>query len=65
MNYLQEYRYRLPVIALGITASKKWTLTTRGLRIRGPEGFSFNELEYKSLRRFCKLRSVMNEFKHK
>ena len=52
-------------MALGITASKKWTLTTRGLRIRGPEGFSFNELEYKSLRRFCKLRSVMNEFKHK
>ena len=62
MNYLQEYRYRLPVIALGITASKKWTLTTRGLRIRGPEGFSFNELEYKSLRRFGKLRSVVNEF---
>lgn len=47
---------------LGIAASKKWTLTTRGLKIRGPKGFSFNELEHKSLRGFCKLRSVIDKF---
>ncbi|KAF3048398.1 hypothetical protein E8E12_011764 [Didymella heteroderae] len=48
----QEYRYGLPVIVLGITASEKWTLTARGLEIGGPKGFGFDNLEYKPLGKF-------------
>ncbi|KAK7397579.1 hypothetical protein QQX98_013054 [Neonectria punicea] len=58
----QEYRYGLPVIVLGITASEKWTSTARGLEIGGPKGFGFNELEYKPLGKFSKPRSVIDEF---
>ena len=58
----QEYRYGLPVIVLGITASEKWTSTARGLEIGGPKGFGFEELEYKPLGRFCKPRSVIDEY---
>ncbi|OLN83092.1 Hydantoin utilization protein A 4 [Colletotrichum chlorophyti] len=58
----QEYRYGLPVIVLGITASDKWTSTERGLEIGGPKGFGFNDLEYKPLGKFSKPRSVIDEF---
>ncbi|OAL00815.1 hypothetical protein IQ06DRAFT_316844 [Phaeosphaeriaceae sp. SRC1lsM3a] len=58
----QEYRYGLPVIVLGITASEKWTSTARGLEIGGPKGFGFDELEYKPLGKFSKPRSVIDEF---
>ncbi|KAF3000747.1 hypothetical protein E8E13_004180 [Curvularia kusanoi] len=58
----QEYRYGLPVIVLGITASERWTSTARGLEIGGPKGFGFNDLEYKPLGKFCKPRSVIDEF---
>ncbi|KAF4119405.1 N-methylhydantoinase A/oxoprolinase/acetone carboxylase, beta subunit [Geosmithia morbida] len=58
----QEYRYGLPVIVLGITASEKWTSTERGIEIGGPKGFGFNDLEYKALGTFSKPRSVIDEF---
>lgn len=58
----QEYRYGLPVVVLGITASEKWTSTPRGLEIGGPKGFGFDELEYKPLGTFSKPRSVIDEF---
>ncbi|KAM0557038.1 hypothetical protein ACHAPJ_005718 [Fusarium lateritium] len=58
----QEYRYGLPVIVLGITASEKWTSTPRGIEIGGPKGFGFDELEYKPLGKFSKPRSVIDEF---
>ncbi|KAF2033121.1 hypothetical protein EK21DRAFT_98439 [Setomelanomma holmii] len=58
----QDYRYGLPVIVLGITASEKWTSTARGLEIGGPKGFGFNNLKYKPLGRFSKPKSVIDEF---
>jgi DUF917 family protein len=58
----QEYRYGLPVVVLGITASEKWTSTARGLEIGGPKGFGFDDMEYKPLGKFCKPRSVIEEF---
>ncbi|KAH6869763.1 hypothetical protein B0T10DRAFT_593248 [Thelonectria olida] len=58
----QEYRYGLPVIVLGITASEKWTSTPRGIEIGGPKGFGFDDLEYKPLGKFTKPRSVIDEF---
>ncbi|KAM5370621.1 hypothetical protein ACJZ2D_008447 [Fusarium nematophilum] len=58
----QEYRYGLPVIVLGITASEKWTSTPRGIEIGGPKGFGFDDLEYKALGKFSKPRSVIDEF---
>jgi DUF917 family protein len=58
----QEYRYGLPVILLGITASEKWTSTSRGLDVGGPKGFGLNDLEYKPLGKFSKPRSVIDEF---
>ncbi|KAF5007701.1 hypothetical protein FDECE_5949 [Fusarium decemcellulare] len=58
----QEYRYGLPVVVLGITASEKWTSTPRGIEIGGPKGFGFNDLEYKPLGVFSKPRSVIDEF---
>ena len=58
----QEYRYGLPVVVLGITASEKWTSIQRGLEIGGPKGFGFNDLEYKPLGKFNKPRSVIDEF---
>ncbi|KAI9728803.1 MAG: hypothetical protein M1834_007189 [Cirrosporium novae-zelandiae] len=56
-----EYRYGLLVIVLGITASEKWTSTTRGIEIGGPKAFGF-DLEYKPLGRFQKPISVIDEF---
>jgi hypothetical protein len=47
---------------LGITASEEWTSTARSLETGGPEGFSFNDLEYKPLGRFSKSRSMIDEF---
>ncbi|CAI6094656.1 unnamed protein product [Clonostachys chloroleuca] len=58
----QEYRYGLPVVVIGITASDKWTSTARGIEIGGPKGFGFNDLEYKPLGKFSKPRSVIDEF---
>ncbi|KAH7305500.1 hypothetical protein B0I35DRAFT_400173 [Stachybotrys elegans] len=58
----QEYRYGLPVVVLGITASEKWTSTERGIEIGGPKGFGFDDLEYKPLGKFSKPRSVIDEF---
>ncbi|SPO05582.1 related to D-amino acid hydantoin hydrolase (hydantoinase) [Cephalotrichum gorgonifer] len=58
----QEYRYGLPVIVLGITASTQWTSTTRGLEIGGPKGFGFNDLGYKPLGKFSMPKSVIDEF---
>ena len=58
----QDYRYGLPVGVIGITASDKWTSTARGLEIGGPKGFGFDDLEYKPLGKFCKPRSVIDEY---
>ncbi|VUC20525.1 unnamed protein product [Clonostachys rosea] len=58
----QEYRYGLPVVVIGITASDKWTSTPRGIEIGGPKGFGFDDLEYKPLGVFSKPRSVIDEF---
>lgn len=58
----QDYRYGLPVSVIGITASEKWTATARGLEIGGPKGFGFDDLEYKPLGKFCKPRSVIDEY---
>jgi len=58
----QDYRYGLPVSVIGITASEKWTSTARGLEIGGPRGFGFDDLEYKPLGKFCKPRSVIDEY---
>lgn len=58
----QEYRYGLPVVVIGITASEKWTSTERGIEIGGPKGFGFNDLEYKALGKFSKPRSVIDEY---
>lgn len=61
----QEYRYGLPVIVLGITASERWTSTPRGLEIGGPKGFGFDSLEYKPLGKFSRPRSVIDEYETK
>lgn len=58
----QDYRYGLPVSVIGITASEKWTSTPRGLEIGGPKGFGFDGLDYKPLGKFCKPRSVIDEY---
>jgi N-methylhydantoinase A/oxoprolinase/acetone carboxylase beta subunit/DUF917 family protein len=58
----QDYRYGLPVVVIGITASEKWTSTQRGLEIGGPKGFGFNDLVYKPLGNFSKPRSVIEEY---
>lgn len=58
----QDYRYGLPVVVIGITASEKWTSTDRGLEIGGPKGFGFNDLEYKALGTFSKPVSVIDEY---
>ncbi|KAI6459082.1 hypothetical protein MCOR12_006223 [Pyricularia oryzae] len=58
----QDYRYGLPVLVIGITASEKWTSTARGIEIGGPKGFGFDDLEYKPLGKFSKPRSVIDEF---
>ncbi|KAI1073918.1 hypothetical protein F5B20DRAFT_565531 [Whalleya microplaca] len=58
----QEYRYGLLVVVIGITASEKWTSTTRGIEIGGPKGFGFNDLVYKPLGKFKKPKSVIEEF---
>ncbi|KAI1480300.1 DUF917-domain-containing protein [Daldinia eschscholtzii] len=56
-----EYRYGLLVIVLGITASERWT-SERGIEIGGPKGFGMEHLTYKSLGKFVKPRSVIDEF---
>ncbi|KAG9254169.1 uncharacterized protein F5Z01DRAFT_736979 [Emericellopsis atlantica] len=58
----QDYRYGLPVVVIGITASEKWTSTARGLEIGGPKGFGFHDLEYKPLGKFSKPASVIDEY---
>ena len=58
----QDYRYGLPVSVIGTTASEKWTSTARGIEIGGPKGFGFDELEYKPLGKFCKPRSVIDQY---
>lgn len=58
----QEYRYGLPVVVLGITASDKWTSTPRGIEIGGPKGFGFDHLHYKPLGKFQVPRSVIDEY---
>ncbi|KAI6780607.1 uncharacterized protein J7T54_008525 [Emericellopsis cladophorae] len=58
----QDYRYGLPVVVIGITASERWTSTARGLEIGGPKGFGFHDLEYKPLGKFSKPASVIDEY---
>jgi DUF917 family protein len=58
----QEYRYGLPVVVIGMTASDKWTSTPRGIEIGGPKGFGFDNLEYKALGKFHMPRSVIDEY---
>lgn len=58
----QDYRYGLPVVVLGITASEKWTSSQRGIEIGGPKGFGFDDFEYKPLGRFSKPQSVIDEY---
>ncbi|TEA17864.1 hypothetical protein C8034_v012022 [Colletotrichum sidae] len=57
---MQEYRYGLLVVVLGITASEKWTSTARGIEIGGPKGFGMDDLEYVPLGKFTKPRSVID-----
>ncbi|RYP13481.1 hypothetical protein DL767_010701 [Monosporascus sp. MG133] len=56
-----EYRYGLPVIVLGITASDRWT-SERGIEIGGPKSFGMDHLTYKPLGKFVKPISVIDEF---
>ncbi|KAL2205167.1 DUF917-domain-containing protein [Sarocladium strictum] len=58
----QDYRYGLPVVVIGITASEKWTSTERGLEIGGPKGFGFDDLTYFPIGRFSKPKSVIDEY---
>lgn len=58
----QDYRYGLPVVVLGITASEKWTSSQRAIEIGGPKGFGFDDVAYKPLGKFSKPRSVIDEF---
>ncbi|KAH7051996.1 hypothetical protein B0J12DRAFT_751463 [Macrophomina phaseolina] len=57
-----EYRYGLLVIVLGITASEKWTSTTRGIELGGPRAFGLDDLEYKPIGKFEKPKSVIDEY---
>ncbi|KAH6683182.1 hypothetical protein B0J14DRAFT_575297 [Halenospora varia] len=57
-----EYRYGLLVLVLGIVASEKWTSTPRGLEIGGPKGFGMDHIEWKSLGKFQKPTSVIDEY---
>ncbi|KAK8050472.1 hydantoin utilization protein A [Apiospora phragmitis] len=59
---IQEYRFGLLVVVIGITASEKWTSTQRGIDIGGPKGFGFDDLEYVPLGKFTKPKSVIDEF---
>jgi len=56
-----EYRYGLLVLVIGITASERWT-SPRGIEIGGPKGFGLDHLQYKSLGKFVKPRSVIDEY---
>ncbi|KAI1202117.1 hypothetical protein F5X97DRAFT_253617 [Nemania serpens] len=56
-----EYRYGLLVIVLGIAASDRWT-SERGIEIGGPKSFGMGHLTYKSLGKFVKPVSVIDEF---
>lgn len=56
-----EYRYGLLVSVIGITASERWT-SKRGIEIGGPKAFGMDHLEYKSLGRFVKPVSVIDEY---
>ncbi|KAK1468160.1 hypothetical protein CCUS01_06662 [Colletotrichum cuscutae] len=57
-----EYRYGLLVTVLGIAASDRWTDSSRGLEIGGPEAFGFSHLKYHPLGSFVKPQSVIDEF---
>jgi len=57
-----EYRYGLLVVVLGMTASDKWTSTTRGIEIGGPKAFGMDDVEYRPLAKFVRPRSVVDEF---
>ncbi|TFY80173.1 hypothetical protein EWM64_g3845 [Hericium alpestre] len=56
-----EYRYGLYVTVIGITASPRWTTTTKGLELGGPRAFDL-DIEYKPLGVYAKPRSVIEEF---
>ncbi|KAM0346907.1 hypothetical protein ACHAPU_005247 [Fusarium lateritium] len=57
-----EYRYGLLVVVLGIAASDRWTGSERGIKIGGPEAFGFEHLKFEPLGKYCKPRSVIDEF---
>jgi DUF917 family protein len=59
-----EYRYGLLVQVLGFTASERWT-SPRGIEIGGPKAFGLDHLGYKSLGRFVKPISVIDEYDEK
>ncbi|GAP86113.1 putative hydantoin utilization protein A [Rosellinia necatrix] len=56
-----EYRYGLLVVVLGIAASDHWT-SERGIEIGGPKGFDIDRWSYKSLGKFVKPISVIDEY---
>lgn len=59
-----EYRYGLLVQVLGFTASERWT-SKRGIEIGGPKAFGMDHLAYKSLGKFVKPISVIDEYNGK
>ncbi|KAK3346470.1 hypothetical protein B0T25DRAFT_484388 [Lasiosphaeria hispida] len=57
-----EYRYGQLVSVLGLAASRKWTESSRGIQLGGPEAFGLGHLEFKPIRNFALPISVIDEF---
>jgi DUF917 family protein len=57
----QELRYGLQVVVIGMPAHPLWTGDPRGLKVGGPEYFGL-EMEWKSIGKYEKPRSVVEEF---
>jgi len=58
----QELRYGLKVVVIGMPAHPLWTGDERGLKTGGPEYFGL-DMEWKSIGKYEKPRSVIDEFK--
>ena len=57
-----ELRYGLRVTVIGMPAHPLWTEDPRGLKVGGPEYFGLG-MEWKSIGKYEKPRSVINEFR--
>lgn len=59
---IQEYKYGIVAIVLGITCSPSWGQTEAGLAAGGPGAFGFEDTVYKPLGVYQPARSVIEEF---